>query len=349
MDKVGKVGLIMTKNPLFRREVSDNKRHKNYGSVFINIPTNYAVLSVGFSLLTLGIILLFIFAEVSEKFIVKGYLNSNKGVVRVYPNKLGIIIKQYVKQGDTVKKGDPLFLIDTSYDGLANTKHPGILDQLTKRRDSLAHEIHIKLAYIQELKKLLKKKYIPLTTYTEKHEELVSLKNNMHMLDSEIIRYKQELSYIMRAPSDGTVSSLMYTLGQYVNPAKSMLKILPDNAELVVELFIPIQESGFIIKDNKVIIRYDAYPYQRFGSYQAVIQTISQSILTDQEEDKPLSIGQPYYKVVAHLDKQFVTLYGADKKLQQDMTVTAVIVGAKRKIWQWVLDPIFSYYGDLLV
>lgn len=334
---------------LFRKEVFDNKQRNNYGNIFINIPFNYVVLSLGFSLITLGIILFICFAEVSEKFSVRGYLNSNKGVLRVYPAKQGIISKQYVKQGDKVKKGDPLYLIDTSYDGLTNKKHPEILANMEKRKRVLQREIQAKSLYLHELKKLLENKYIPLAAYTEKHEELMVLKNNQQILDMEIIRYKQELSYVLRAPADGHVSSQIYTLGQYVNPAKPLLKILPAKAKLMLELLVPIQQSGFLNKKDRIIVRYDAYPYQRFGSYQASIENISQSILTDQEEEKPLNIGQAYYKVTANLDQQFVKFYGLDKKLQQDMTVTAVIVGSKRKIWQWILDPVFSYYGDIWV
>ncbi|WP_026069578.1 hypothetical protein [Legionella tunisiensis] len=66
-------------------------------------------------------------------------------------------------------------------------------------------------------------------------------------------------------------------------------------------------------KDNKIIIRYDAYPYERFGTYKATIKEISQSIITDDEEEKPILIGEPYYKITAELDKQSVKVYGAEK------------------------------------
>lgn len=336
-------------NNLFRKEARDKKNASNFGRVFINTPVSYVFLCLGFSALTLGILLFILVAEVSEKFSVKGYLNSNKGVLRVYPGKQGIISKQYVKQGDKVRKGDPLYRIDTSYEGWTNKKHPEILLNLEKRKRVLDREIQSKFIYLRELNKLLKNKYIPLTTYAEKHEELVALKNNRQVLDMEIIRYKQERAYILRAPADGHIASLVYTLGQYANPAKPLLKILPDQAKLMLELFIPIQQAGFLSKNDRVLVHYDAYPYQRFGSYKARIENISQGILTDQEEEKPFQVGQAYYKVTASLEQQFVKFYGTDKALQQDMTVTAVIVGSKRKIWQWILDPIFSYYGEIFL
>jgi membrane fusion protein len=39
-------------------------------------------------------------------------------------------------------------------------------------------------------------------------------------------------------------------------------------------------------------------------------------------------------------------LYGKKENLSHGMTLTAVITGEKKKIWQWVFDPIYSYYGD---
>ena len=86
-----------------------------------------------------------------------------------------------------------------------------------------------------------------------------------------------------------------------------------------------------------------------FGAAKARVYEISKSVLTDDEEDKPIKIGEPYYKMSASLDKQFVTVYGKDKKIQHGMTVSAVIVGSKRKLWQWILDPLYSFYGGIFL
>lgn len=165
----------------------------------------------------------------------------------------------------------------------------------------------------------------------------------------ELIKYRKNSSYVIRSPIDGTISSVIYKAGQYTNLTKPLVTIFPDNTELVAKLFIPVKKSGFLSKKNKIIIRYDAYPYERFGSYQAFISEISQGILTDKDEEKPIRIGEPYYKVTAVLEKQSVTLYGKERKIQNGMTISAVVIGSKRKIWQWILDPIYSVYGGLFI
>jgi membrane fusion protein len=334
---------------LFRKEVIDNKKNQNLGSVSINLPLPYQFLTITCVTLVVLILLFLVFGEYSEKFIVFGYLNYPKGIVRVYPSRSGVIVKSSMSQGDKVSKGDALFLIDTSYDGLDKHNEQQEFRQLQKRKKAIEKEIRYKTEFLSELNKLRVKKYISQNTYNEKHDELAALEHNKTMVEMDLIKYKQGGSYLIRSPINGVISSVIYQEGQYTNLGKPLVKILPDDADLVAELFIPVNKSGFLTKENKVIIRYEAYPYQRFGTYQAFIKDISQSILTDEEEEKPIRIGQPYYKATAQLEKQFVTLYGEQKRIQHGMTLSAVIVGSKRKIWQWILDPLYSFYGELMI
>ena len=339
----------MSNNQLFRQEALEYNKNKQYGTVLINTPLPYKLLTLGVSILVVLVCLFLLFGEFSEKFVVRGYLESTTGMARVYPNKNGVVAKSFVQEGDEVQKGDTLFLIDTSYDGLNKKNKPSVRAQLEKNRRSIERQIDAKHEHVQALKPLLDKKYISLATYNEQHDELVALQQQKNNVDIEILNDKHEQSYLIRAPMAGIISSMLYREGQYTQAEKPMLKILPKNANLMASLFIPVKQSGFLHKNNKVIIRYDAFPYARFGGVGAYIDGISQSILTDVEEDKPIRIGEPYYKVTARLEQQFVRVYGQQKHMRHGMTVTAVIVGSRRKLWQWILDPIYSFSGGLLV
>ena len=336
----------MKPDPLFRQEVIDNKKYTDWGSVFINTPLEYRIVSGAFFALTIALILFIYFGEFSEKYIVNGYINSRKGIVRVYPNKNGIIKKSYAFQGKKTNKNEVLFIIDTSYEGWTEKQGNEIFHQLNERKTSFKKELDYKVDQLQRLKKLLEKKFISLDVFNQKHAEIVALENSLNIIEMDLIKYKQSKSYAIRAPINGTIASVSYKPGQYINPAKPLLKILPSDSNLEVELFIPIRKSGFIQKNAKVIIRYDAYPYERFGTYKAIIKDISQSILTDEEEDNPIKIKEPYYKATALLEKEDVLVYGKNIHIQDGMTVTGIVLGSKRKIWQWILDPIYSVYGE---
>ncbi|WED42956.1 HlyD family secretion protein [Legionella cardiaca] len=337
----------MKESDLFRKEALQQTKERIYGSVCINVPPQYTVSAIGFSIIIVSIILFLSFAEFSEKFIVSGYVNSTRAIVRVYPRTNGIISEGNIYQGMKVKKGKNLFLVDTSYVGASKNSDNDIVAQLQKRKKIIEKEVVYKSRNLHALAQLLEKKYVSLAEYNQKKEELLELKNKQSLIEMDMIRYNQSRSYRIRSPIDGIVSSILYKEGQYVNTTKSLITIIPDKAELIAELFIPARKAGFLRKDSKVVIRYDAYPYQRFGTYQASIKEISQNIMADDEEEKPFRIGEPYYKVIAKLDKQTVMVYGEIQKIQHGMTFSAVIVGSRRKLWQWILDPLYSYYGKL--
>jgi len=50
----------------------------------------------------------------SRKETVKGYLIPEKGVVKVFSNRTGVITNLYVKEGDSVSRGDKLVKIKNS-------------------------------------------------------------------------------------------------------------------------------------------------------------------------------------------------------------------------------------------
>lgn len=336
----------MNENHLFRIEAVQHKNHWQQGVLFINTPFNYLVMISGFSILAILIILFIFFAEFSEKLIVSGYLEYSQGLARIYPPKAGIMISSKVYQGMQVKKGDKLFFIDTSYEGLRSANQQALLVQLHKKEQAIKKAIHHRQHQLHLLKPLLDKKYISLSIYNQQQDALTELIASKNQVEMELIQYKQASSYSIRAPITGTMTSTLFKPGQQISPHKPLVTILPKNAQLEATLFIPVKQSGFLDKGSKVVLHYDAFPYERFGSYQAQINFFGETPLMDKDEDKLLKIGQPYYKATAQLASQQVSVYGDSKTLRQGMTFSAVIIGKKRKIWQWILDPLYSFYGD---
>lgn len=337
----------MNKSPLFRPEVMHAKKNQYYGVVSINTPMSYVTLTLGSIILMIFVILFIILGKYSEKTVVRGYLNSTQGIVRVYPKKSGVILKQWIHEGDVVKKGTPLFLIDTSYEGQPPMDTDIFLTQLNARKKRIEKEIRYKRAHVLALKKLFDHHYISEADYHTQQEALTVLENNKNEATMAIIKHKEERSYLIVSSVSGVVSSLIYHPGQYVNASKLLLKIMPKNATLVAELFVPVKQSRFLEGQHQITVHYDAYPYVHFGSAEAAFKHISQSMLTDNEEDKPFPIGEPYYKATATLAQSFITIHGDKKTLQQGMTLSAVIMGSKRNIWQWIFDPFHAFYREL--
>lgn len=310
---------------------------KIYGSVSINIPAPYPTMISGFVVLLIVFLIYSFNVDFTTTYMVKGYLNAQSGIARVYAARPGIINRSFVIAGQQVAERAPLFEIDTTLDNLAFKTEQQLLQD---RLDRLNHHIQVKTQYIQSLQPLLAKHYVSVATYQSVRDQLITLETSRHEVNMAILQHRHLRSYIVRAPIAGVISSLEAHVGQKVTITQPLLTVLPQQSELVAELYVPVAKSGFLQPGVKIALRYDAYPYQHFGVATAHIHTISKSVLNDREDDKPLQIGEPYYKVIAYLDRQTIPLYGQPHPLQQGMTCSALISGAHKTLWRWMIDPL---------
>lgn len=310
---------------------------KIYGAVSINMPAPYPFIITAFCMLLLMLLLYGFSMDFTTMYVVKGYLNAKLGIAPVYASRPGIISRSFVVAGQTVAKGDDLFLIDTMTDKAAVAAEQLLLD---KRLQRLEHHLHAKTQYLHTLKPLVAKHYVSVTTYQTLRDQLIVLEANRHELKIAGMHQRQSVAYRVKAPIQGVVSNLEAQVGQTVTLTQSLLTLVPQHAELVAQLYVPVAKSGFLRPGASIALRYDAYPYQQFGVATAHIQTIAQNISSDQDDNKPLQIGEPYYKVLALLDRQFIDLSHKKHPLQQGMTCTAVLSGAHKKLWRWILDPL---------
>lgn len=55
----------------------------------------------------------------------------------------------------------------------------------------------------------------------------------------------------------------------------------------------------------------------------------------------------PYYRIVVALERQTVRAFGQDEALKPGMTLEADILGERRRLWEWVLEPLRTITGRL--
>lgn len=164
--------------------------------------------------------------------------------------------------------------------------------------------------------------------------------------EQELTEYESRRNIVITAPSDGVVTTILATAGQNANAASPLLSILPAGAVLEAQLLVPSRAIGFIASDQTVALRYQPFPYQRFGSYRGRIKEISRTLITRKEADHlPVSLDESVYRVTVALDSQRVKAYGEDVPLQADMLLDADIWLDHRRIIEWVFDPLFSVIG----
>lgn len=181
-----------------------------------------------------------------------------------------------------------------------------------------------------------------------RHEEKLSeLEGQIADLNRQRMDVEGRRSHEIRSPIAGRVTGLQARLGQWQSHTTQMVSIIPDGASLEAELFLPTRAIGFIQTDQQVRLRYDAFPYQRFGIYEGQVKSISKNILHPSELQLPFELQEPVYKVIVSLDSQEVRAYGEALPLQAGILLEADIILDNRSLFEWVLEPLYILRGRL--
>ncbi len=209
----------------------------------------------------------------------------------------------------------------------------------------------------QELLSLKAGKQNSLTQAKSELEQLpIKAKSNIHEIENKISELKQRQAEIkgrrgieLRAPISGTVTAVQAREGQVANNNNTpLLAIIPKDAVMQVELFVPSRAIGFITQGQTVRIRFDAFPYQRFGIYEGQVAVISKHVLLPQELPIPFpDLKEPVYRITVNLKKQYVMAYGKQFPLQAGMSLDADIILEKQTLFRWILDPLISLKGRI--
>lgn len=170
----------------------------------------------------------------------------------------------------------------------------------------------------------------------------------------ELIEMQSRQHIAIQANSSGLIGTINAEVGQYVDLSKPLLTVLPENTPLIAQLYVPSRAIGFVKEGDQVLLRYQAYPYQKFGHAKAQVLSVAKTALASQDlqtigiiSPQEQLNNEPVYLVRAKLDKQIVKAYGKDMPLQVGMTLEGDIMHEKRKLYEWVLEPLFSITGKL--
>lgn len=178
-------------------------------------------------------------------------------------------------------------------------------------------------------------------------QQRAELERSISTLEQQLTEYEAKRSIVITAPSAGTVTAILAQNGQMLSPNMPMLSIVPDGAQLQAHLLVPSRSIGFINPGQQVALRYQAFPYQRFGSYSGTVVDVAQSLINPDEADFPVKLQEPAYRVVVSLPQQKVMAYRQAMPLQPGMLLDADIKLEHRRLIDWVFDPLYSLTGRL--
>lgn len=155
---------------------------------------------------------------------------------------------------------------------------------------------------------------------------------------------------VMRAPVDGIVASLQADPGQGVTANALLANVLPTNTKMQAQLYAPSSAVGFVHPQQTVMLRYQAYPYEKFGQQSGRVLQVARTPLSPAELSAlnlPVGLtqaqaGEPLYRITVALDAQTVEAYGQPQQLAAGMQLDADVLLESRRLIEWIFEPILS-------
>ncbi|SEL85334.1 HlyD family secretion protein [Acinetobacter sp. DSM 11652] len=185
--------------------------------------------------------------------------------------------------------------------------------------------------------------------------ELTLVDRQLASNQQEFLENKARDSLLLQANATGKIASINAEVGQFISPNIPVMNIVPTPSYLEAHLFVSSSAIGFIRTGQTVKLRFQAYPYQKFGQGEGVIHSISATTMNPQEltnlgelsQGVTFNQSEPVYLVKVKLEQQFVKAYGESKPLKVGMAFDADIMQEKRKLYEWVLEPLYSITGKI--
>jgi membrane fusion protein len=176
-----------------------------------------------------------------------------------------------------------------------------------------------------------------------------SVERDITMVEEQIVELAARREIVIPATTSGVVTSLQAKRGGHADPTIPLLGIVPDGSTLQAQLFCSSRAVGFLRVGQRVLLRYEAFPYQKFGHYAGSVISVAQAAVNPTELGPHAPVAKsdsPVYLVTIKISDQSIRAYGKPIPLQPGMQLEADVVLENRRLVEWMLEPLFTITGS---
>jgi membrane fusion protein len=202
------------------------------------------------------------------------------------------------------------------------------------------------------------------TQVNQQQAELIKFKNDIATrssgFDSQMSQYSNQRSELQKqlneahasgtlyvdSPAEGRLAATTVTTGQMVGAGDLLVQIVPiTESAYQLAVWVPNDGVPYIAVNDVVRIRYDAFPFEKFGQFSGKIIALANVPSTAQEMSLSTNAprdGQPYYKAVVQLDKQQFLYRDKALQLSGGLKAQVTLFLETRPLYQWMLAPFYD-------
>lgn len=172
--------------------------------------------------------------------------------------------------------------------------------------------------------------------------------DQMGDLQAEIAALRQALQRIrvrisrhdVRAPVRGVIKGLQAnTIGGVVPAGGVLMELVPLGKELQIETRITTRDIGHVRVGDPVTVKVATYDFARYGGITGELRDVSATTFLDEQ-------GEPFYKGIVSLDKNYVGQNPDQNRVIPGMTVQADIRTGEKTLFEYILKPIYASVNE---
>lgn len=169
-------------------------------------------------------------------------------------------------------------------------------------------------------------------TSEARRKRYLDLRKAIQALRSAITAW--ENLYVIKAPHAGNVSYFRELHpNQHVAAYEPVVAVLPHSTGFVARVRIDQRNAGKVEEGQRVILRFDSYPYRQFGTVPGRVTSISRLGMADDKD-------QMIYLLDVDLPEGLKTSYKVKLDFRQELRGDADIVTAERRLIQRLFDQL---------
>ena len=283
------------------------------------------------------------FAPINSSIITTGeiILTANKKTISHLEG--GIIEEIKVKEGQFVKSGDELILLNTVQ---VKSKIQQVLEGMNasefqktateKRLKTLRQELKIVDELLKDSNSSLTRRLDLEKQYQESEGKLGELIANIAGLQNELISNRHILERsVIKAPVSGYVMDLKHqTLGGVIAPASEIMFIIPKNDILIAEVKVKPQDIDLLVEGMVAKVQLTAYKTRLMPKLDGTLVNVSA------DSFKNDMTGEVYFKARIEIPESELKKLKTDVKLTPGMPVNAFVITGSRTLLQYLITPI---------
>jgi membrane fusion protein len=186
-----------------------------------------------------------------------------------------------------------------------------------------------------------------------RYDNLVAqLEREISSTDQQLTEVESRRRVVITAPQEGQATLVIAEVGQTIDSSQALLTLIPVASELEARLYAPSSSIGFVQPGDEVLVRYQAFPFQKFGQYPGKVTTVSTSTVSPAELANlslagPTSLAasgaaEPVFAIQVKLEDHSIEANGQVRALQAGMQLEADILQERRKLYEWMLEPLYG-------